>query len=337
MRHKLLLFLLAPLLLATSAFSGAGPRATQEQLSDYYPYALMSYLSETDIVLGCGTLEQQLFSVFRLSYLDDQGIRMVVDADDIPSSWRPHFAQVHQRDDHSAESRSSKCRSDNQLAYRITLPDSGISASVFVQKVGPASGGKIIFAFSGEQPNSFFNCLLSEPGASGACAPVKQQLQDIAELVSAFREEYPGYSVDVAGYSYSGALVQALMFASPLIDQAYIFNSYGVHPDWLDGRDDERQTSIHHVYIEGSLLHGQDYNVLSRYSRWRLPQHKVLASGVALSAGGLEPNLRQIYRMRHRDSWLNTLYNLMTAIWVLHSKEAVLRTFEAHLGLDFPW
>lgn len=334
MRQKLLLFLLAPLLVVASALSGADQRATQEQLSDYYPYALMSYLSETDIVLGCGTLEQQLFFIFRLSYLGDQGIRMLVDADDIPASWRAHFTHVRPPDDHVADSSGNQCPSDN-LVDQITLPDSGVTASVFVKTMGSESGGRIIIAFSGEQPNSFYQCLLSEPG--GPCAPVEQQLQSVAQLVRAFTEEYPGYPVDVAGYSHSGALVQALMFASPLIDQAYIFNSYGVHPGWLNGVDDERQSRIHHAYIEGSLLYGQDYNILSRYSRWRLPPHKVFAASVALSATGLEPNLRQVYRTKHRDSWRDAFYNLMSAIWVLHSKEAVLRIFEAQLGLDFPW
>ena len=335
MRQKLLFFLLAPLLVVASALSGADQRATQEQLSDYYPYALMSYLSETDIVLGCGTLERQLFFIFRLSYLGDQGIRMLVDAEDIPANWRAHFTHVRPPDDHVADSDSNPCPSENRLVDQITLPDSGVTASVFVKTMGSESGGRIIIAFSGEQPNGFYQCLLSEP--SGPCAPVEQQLQGVAELVRAFTEEYPGYPVDVVGYSHSGALVQALMFASPLIDQAYIFNSYGVHPDWLNGGDDERQSRIHHVYIEGSLLYGQDYNILSRYSRWQLPQHKVFASSVALSAKGLEPNLRQVYWTNHRDSWLDAFYNLMSTIWVLHSKEAVLRTFEAQLGLDFPW
>ena len=341
MRHKLLLFLLSSLLLVAGAFSRDDLSATPEQLSEYYPYALMSYLSEVDIVLGCDALEQQLFFIFRLSYLGSRGIRMVTDADDVPANWRPHFTHVRHCSEYSVGSGSDKidscgvgCQSDNQLVDQIILPDSGVTARIFVQTIDLAPRDKSILAFAGEQSGRFFQCLLSEPKASGSCAPVKQQLQDVVELVSDFRNEYPGHTIDVVGYSYSGALVQALMSTSSFVDHAYIFNSYGAHPGWLSDEDDER---LHHAYIEESLLHAKNYNILGRYSRWLLPQHQVPAPGMALSARGLEPNLRQIYRINHQDSWLDALYNLITAAWVLHSKEALLRTFEAHLGFDFPW
>ena len=341
MRQKLLSFLLSFLLMVASAFSEENLRANPEQLSEYYPYALMSYLSEVDIVFGRDALEQQLFFIFRLSYLGGRGIRMVTDANEIPANWRPYFTHVRQRSGHPVDNGSDRLdsigiwrQSDNQLVDQIMLPDSGVTARVFVQTMDLAPRDKIILAFAGEQSSRFFQCLLSEPKASGLCAPVKQQLQDIAELVSDFRDEYPGYSVDVVGYSYSGALVQALMSVFTFVDHAYIFNSYSVHPGWLTDRDDER---LHHAYIEGSLLYSNGLNILSRYSRWLLPQHQVSTSGIALSARGLEPNLRQIYRLNHHDSWLDALYNLLTAAWVLHSKEALLRTFEVHLGFDFPW
>ena len=334
MRQKLRLLLLSSVLLVTSAFAGDELRATPGQLSDYYPYALMSYLSDVEIVFGRDALEQQLFFIFRLSYLADRGIRMVTDAEDIPAKWRPYFTHVGHG--HCADNGSDSIgiSSGNPLVDQIILPDSGVTARVFLQTTDLAPEGKIILAFAGEQSGGFFPCLLSEPKDSGVCAPIKQQLQDIAELVSDFRDEYPGYGVDVVGYSYSGALVQALMSTATLVDHAYIFNSYSAHPGWLTDRDDER---LHHAYIEGSLLYSNDFNILSRYSRWRLPQQQMPTSGIALSARGLEPNLRQIYRLNHRDSWLDTLYNLLTTAWVLHSKEALLRTFEVHLGFDFPW
>jgi|GEM_PF-4371536 len=340
MRQKLLLFMLTTVLAAANAFAGAALRATPERLSAYYPYALMSYLSELDLILSCDALEKQLFSIFRISYLGGRGIKMVVDEREIPANWQPHFTGVHRRNDHSTASSNSNCPSDNQLVGQIAMPDSGITARVFIQAADPVTGlpGRVVLAFSGEQPNAAFQCLLSEPQVAGPCASVKQHLQSVSGFVSDVKAEYPDHAIDVVGYSHSGALAQALMFASSFIDQAYIFNSYGVHPDWLDSEDDDgHQTRVHHAYIDGSFLHGQDYNPLSRYSRWRLPPHKVVGSAIVLSAKGLEPNLRQIYRVNHQDSWLDALYNLMTGIWVLHSKEAVLRTFEAHLGLDFPW
>ncbi len=334
MRQKLLLFALTLLLAAAGTFAGNTHRPTQEQLPEYYPYALMSYLSELDAVLSCDAVESQLFSVFRLSYLGGRGIRMVVDEEDIPENWRSHFAVTRQPGELSTA--NLDCPSNNQLVGQIAVPDSDITARVFVQAATELPG-RVVLAFSGEQPATTFQCLLSEPQVSGPCALVRHQLQTILDLVGDLKNQYPDHAIDIAGYSYSGALVQALMFASPLVDQAYIFNSHGVHPGWLDGMTAERLASIHHIYIEGSYLHGRDNNPLNRYSRWRLPTHKVAGSAVALSPEGLEPNLRQIYRLNHHDSWLDTLYNLMTESWVLHSKEAVLRTFEAHLELDFPW
>ena len=339
MRQKLLLLVLTHVLATANTFAGSALRATPERLSEYYPYALMSYLSELDLILSCDALEKQLFSIFRISYLGSRGINMVVDEKEIPANWRPHFIHMHHHADGAAHS-NDNCLSGNQLVGKIAMPDSDITARVFIQTTDSAElPDRVIVAFAGERPKAIFRCLLSEPQTTGSCVVVKQHLQSISDLISDVKAEYPDHAIDVVGYSHSGALAQALIFASPLIDRAYIFNSYGVHPDWLNNNDadEKRQTRIHHAYIDGSFLHGQDYNPLSRYSRAQLPSHKVAGSSMALSATGLEPNLRQIYRMNHNDSWSDTLYNLLTGIWILHSKEAVLRTFEAQLGLDFPW
>lgn len=311
----------------------------QKQLLERYPYALMSYLAEMDSILDSEKQERQLFIIFRLAYLGDRGFQLIADPEAVPEKWQPHFIATR-------EQTVKAGKKGHQIVGQVGIPNSNIKARIFKQSENPLSEfhteNKIMLALSGEKSSDALRCLVSEskpsPQASNsACSLAEKQLQDITDLAESLKEMYPNHSIEITGYFYSGAIAQVAMSTSDFIDQAYIFNSYGVHPSWIETMPEERLAKIHHSYIEGSLLHGQDYNLFSRYSRWRLPQHKVIVPGMKISASGLEPHIRQIYKLNHSDSWLDAFYNFATNIWILHSKESVLRAFEAHLSLDFPW
>ncbi|WP_257284446.1 hypothetical protein [Endozoicomonas sp. SESOKO1] len=312
--------------------------ATAELLLERYPYALMSYLSEMDAILTSEDPEKQIFTIFRLSYLSSRNFQLVADPQAIPETWQPHFIATREQPRPSGQS-------SDQIIGQITIPDSNIRVRIFKLTEDPSSGAhkesKIVLALSGEKADDALQCLVTQskptPPASPACSLAVQHLQDITDLADALKGIYPDHSLEITGYSFSGAVAQAVMSISESIDQAYIFNSYGIHPSWLEGISESRLARIHHSYVEGSLLYGQDYNPLSRYSRWKLPPNKVVVAGMKIPSSGLESHIRHIYQMNHQDSWLDTAYNYVTSTWILHSKESVLRAFEAHLQFDLPW
>lgn len=320
--------------------------ATPELLSARYPYVLMSYLSEMDAIVECkdpekfecGDPKKQLFIFFRLSYLGSKGIQLVENPEAIPEKWRSFFVATREKAISSGEKTYA-------MTYQLSIPDTNIRIRVFKMGEDPLSsaftGKKVILAIAGETTNDALQCLVTQPKliqpAHSACSRMEKQLEDIKELAESFQEMYPNHTLEIVGYSYSGAVAQVALSMSRAFDQAFIFNSYGIDPTWLEAVPEERLARIHHSYVEGSLLHGQDRNVLSRYSRWRLPQHKVVVPGMKISSRGLEPEFRQLYKMKHRDGWLDSFYNFATSVWVLHSKEAVLRAFEVHLGFNYPW
>ena len=315
-------------------------RATSELLLERYPYALMSYLSEMDAILTSESPEKQIFAIFRISYLGSRHFQFVEAPEAIPEKWQPHFITTREQPQTSG-------KSSHQIVVQITIPNSNIRVRVFKQTVDEDSSSeahaesKIVLALSGEKSNEALQCLVTQPRpsstVSSACSLAVKHLQDITDLADSLKSMYPNHSLEITGYSFSGALAQAAMSTSESIDQAYIFNSYGIHPSWLEDVSENRLARIHHSYIEGSLLHGQDYNLLSRYSRWKLPPNKVVVAGMKIPSSGLESHIRHIYKLNHYDSWLDALYNYVTSIWILHSKESVLRAFEAHLKLDLPW
>ncbi|MBO9482495.1 MULTISPECIES: hypothetical protein [Gammaproteobacteria] len=313
-------------------------RATTELLLERYPYALMSYFSEMDAILTSDDPEKQLFAIFRLSYLGSRHFLFVADPEAIPEQWQPHFTST-------AEEKRKSGQTRHQIIGQVTIPDSNIRIRVFKLTEDPSSDAqtksKIVLALAGEKSDEAVQCLVTQskpahPGSS-PCSLAVKQLQDISDLADSLKDMYPNHSVEITGYSFSGAIAQAAMSISETIEQAYIFNSYGIHPSWLAGMPESRLARIHHSYVEGSFLHGQDYNPLSRYSRWKLPPNKVVVAGMKIPSSGLEPNIRHIYQLNHHDSWLDTFYNFVTSIWILHSKESVLRAFEANLRLDLPW
>ncbi|KEI72998.1 hypothetical protein [Endozoicomonas elysicola] len=316
-----------------------GYRVNREQLSERYPYALMSYLAEMDSILDSEKQERQLFVLFRLAYLGEKGFQLIADPDAIPEKWRPHFIATR-------EQTVKAGKKSHQIVGQASIPNSNIKIRVFKQTEDPLSEShtenKIILALSGEKSNEALQCLVSEPKPSPqaskpSCSQAEKQLQEITDLAASLKEMYPYHSMEITGYSYSGAIVQVVMSTATFIDQAYIFNSYGVHPSWIETMPEEGFGKIHHSYVEGSFLHGQDYNLFSRYSRWGLPKNKVIVPGMKIASSGQESHIRQIYKLNHHDSWLDAFYNFATNIWILHSKEAVLRVFEANLNLDFPW
>ena len=331
--------------LQTHARRTVNYRATTELLTERYPYALMSYLSELDTIVSSEDPEKQIFAIFRVSYLHSKGFRLVTDPEAIPEQWRPHFIGTRERTGRSGNT-------IQQIIGQISIPNSNIKARVFkfaknvspvVHEEGDEEGGKVIIALSGEKSGEALQCLVTQSkpspqSASSACSLAEKHLQAITELAESFKSMYPEHSLEITGYSFSGAIAQAVMSTSEFIDQAYIFNSYGIHPSWLKEMSENRLARIHHSYVEGSFLHGQqDYNLLSRYSRWKLPQNKVVVAGMMLPSDGLESHIQHIYKLNHHESWLDTFYNYATSIWVLHSKESVLRVFETHLKLDLPW
>ncbi|MFK0571977.1 hypothetical protein [Endozoicomonas sp.] len=315
-------------------------RATPEQLLERYPYAVMSYLSEMDSILTSGEQGKQVFIIFRLSYLGSLGIQLIADPLAIPEKWRRHFIDTQ-------EKTITPGQKSHQIIGQLSIPDSTIKVRIFKQTKDLAADAdhdqenKIILALSGEKSNKAFQCLITEikPLRSDRsdCSLSLKQLQNITELAESFKQLYPYHSLEVTGYSYSGAVAQVVMLSSEAIDRAYIFNSFGTHPSWIKTMPGDKLANIHHSYIEGSFIYGQGYNLVSRYSRWRLPQNKVVVPGMKISSSGHESQIRKIYQLNHRDSWLDTLYNFTTNGWILHSKESVLRAFEAHLNLNFPW
>lgn len=312
---------------------------TQDQLFERYPYALMSYLSEAEAIAIDSSEDQSksLFMIFRLVYLTSIGIQLLSDPLDMPEKWREHF--VNAREKVTKPSQTSQ-----QITNQISIPNSPIKVRVFKQiKEGTQSENRIILALSGAKESEPLRCMVTEAKSTPGKSPdrcnllARRYLQKITELVESFKELYPDYILEVTGYSYSGAIAQAAMFASDAIERAYIFNSYGIHPSWIEKSSEEKLEKIYHSYIEGSFLYGQDSNLVSRYSRWKLPKNKVVVPGMKIPSNGLEWHIRQIYNLNHHDSWLNRLYNILTNTWILHSPESVLRLFEVHLNFDFPW
>lgn len=323
-------------------------KATAELLSERYPYALMSYLSEIDAIVSSEDPDEQIFVIFRGAYLLSKGFQLIAAPEAIPEQWQSHFIGTRERAGKSGDT-------VRQIIGQISIPNSNIKARVFkfvkpevLEEEGNKEGeegnkeSKIIIALSGEKSDEALQCLVAQPkpsqSASPACSLAERHLKAITELTESFKNMYPDHSLEITGYSFSGAIAQAVMSTSESIDQAYIFNSYGIHPSWLGEMSEDKLDRIHHSYVEGSFLHGQqDYNLLSRYSRWKLPQNKVVVGGMVLPSNGLESHIRHIYKLSHHENWLDAFYNYITSIWVLHSKESVLRVFEAHLKLDFPW
>ncbi len=291
-----------------------------------------------DAILTSDDLEKQIFTIFRLSYLDAMNFQFVAKPEAIPEQWQSHFIAT-------GEQTLNSGKTSHQVIGQINLPDSNIRVRVFKRTEDllsdAPSQSKIVLALSGEKSNEAVQCLVrqSKPPhpVSSPCSDAVKHLQDITDLADDLKEIYPNHSLEITGYSFSGAVAQAAMAISDTIEQAYIFNSHGIHPTWLAGMPEDRLARIHHSFVEGSFLHGQDYNPLSRYSRWKQPPNKVAVAGMKIPSSGLEPHIRHIYQLNHHDGWLDTFYNYITSIWILHSKESVLRAFEANLKLDFPW
>lgn len=226
----------------------AGPAVDAETAFKRYQHALMVYSTERYKLSSSRPSEQKEINL-QLNDLRNQGITLIESEEQVPQELRSYF---------TGTSKNGK----DKMA-RLYFEELGLSVRAFIDD----KNQKVYISFRGtdfSNWNSIKSAVsISSPEWIGSTCFLPYVLKSAKEVVEAFRQHYPGFSMVTLGYSQGGAIAIYLALNTDDVEKAYVFNTQIPAPCLIQGASEERSSRVVSTYVENDMLNDASYSPLA--------------------------------------------------------------------------
>ncbi|MGB1271678.1 MAG: hypothetical protein ACPG5T_06365 [Endozoicomonas sp.] len=322
------------------------PEVNAEMAFRRYQHALMVYSTER-YKLSSSRPQEQLEINQQLDDLSNQGIALIESEEMIPEELRSYFTGISQN-------------GKDKMA-RLYFEEVGLSVRTFID----AENQRVYISFKGTDFSSFNSIwsAMSIASPSVQLAPeeksyyslILSQLIDTGELpythagrydaktgfvctlplafkraeavTAAFKKHYPGFSIQLIGYSQGGAIALHLALNTDDAEKTHVFNTQIPAPCLIRGASEERISRVVSTSIQDDMLNDASNSLLS-IATWffRHQQTEPFESHVLNVDPILEDKILHTYNKSPKQQlgYLQRGKNILSHGFIRHSPAAVL-------------
>ena len=283
------------------------PYADVEQMSQLYPYALMSYFADMYKVDSSDPDKKNAIQK-RVELLEEAGFTLYEVKQDLPTVWQTYYKEKTEK--------------------RLVVRKSGLKMRFYRNEATKT----LVAAIAGTDFSSKASMTSALNLANGIASDAAVFASDI---INELQVVNPDYNIVLTGASQGGAIAQYIV-AHTEGTSAVIFNSEFLYPSLAIGLDSSRVT---HSYVEGEFLNGNSWHIARPFIRNTtniessvMPVNSVLSSIIT--------NKYYSYEMSGKGLMPQTLgllgYYTTTPSFIRHWTGAILETIEYHTQQNLP-
>ena len=134
------------------------------------------------------------------------------------------------------------------------------------------------------------------------------------------------YRLILTGASQGGAVAQHVALNLGSRAEAWVFNSQGLHKTLYNSVSSEQLTRIHHAYVAGEMLNGENYHLGKQVIQTQIP-----VKGTLIPVNDtLYADITNAFYNSHSTATSTGMYYMVTRSGMLHWTGSLLKAVEHH-------